>query len=119
MVLDADEALALPFLGERIRKGAEGTPVGRPGERFVSPISVPKPPGRYYFLFGAPIPTAGVDPADKQQCADLYASVQAQLEGCIDYLLAKRKEDPYEPLLPRAAAEASWNFDRQAPTFKL
>jgi len=51
----------------------------RPGERFVSPVSVPKLPGRYYFLFGEPIPTGGVDAADREACAALYTKVQAAL----------------------------------------
>ena len=156
MLLDADELLALPFLGQRVAKSAASTPVGRcamdaamhrapctmhrapctnahhapctmhrvpctmrhapctmhctdpnhapctmhrvpctvhhapctmhrapypsrPGERFVSPVSVPKLPGRYYFLFGEPIPTGGVDAADREACAALYTKVQAAL----------------------------------------
>ena len=55
------------------------TPCCRPGERFVSPVSVPKLPGRYYFLFGEPIPTGGVDAADREACAALYTKVQAEL----------------------------------------
>ncbi|KAL3915951.1 MAG: hypothetical protein SGPRY_007022 [Prymnesium sp.] len=80
------------------------------------------------------MPTTAVDPRDRQACATLYSSVQAranpgdqdcistlweELEACLDYLLRKREEDPYEPVLPRAAAEASWGFEKQAPTFPL
>ena len=36
-------------------------------------------PGRYYFLFGEPIPTGGVDAADREACAALYTKVQAEL----------------------------------------
>ena len=119
MVLDADELLGLPFLGERVAEGAKKTPVGRPGERFVSPVSVPTVPGRYYFLFGEPIDTSGVDPTDKEACAALYGQVRAELEASLDYLLEQRKADPYEAFLPRALVEATWNFTRQAPSFKL
>lgn len=117
MLLDADELLALPVLGERVAEAAKRAPVGRPGERFVSPISIPKLPGRYYFLFGAPIDTRGVSPSDKEACAALYTSVQAELESCVQYLLERRRSDPWEPLLPRAAVEATWNWTRQAPSF--
>ena len=55
------------------------TPPCRPGERFVSPVSVPKLPGSYYFLFGEPIPTGGIDAADREACAALYTKVQAEL----------------------------------------
>ena len=116
---DADEALNLPYFGNQLEESAKRTPVGRPGERFVSPISVPKLPGRYYFLFGTPISTSGVDPTDKESCAALYSSVQRELEACIDYLLEKRRSDPYEAVLPRAAVEASWGFQTQAPSFRV
>lgn len=121
MLLDADEMLALPFLGERIARGAEEAPVGRPGERFVSPLAVPNPAkiGRFYFLFGSPISAAGVDASDRDECAALYASVKAELQRSIDYLLERRAADPYQKLLPRAAVEASWNWERQAPSFDV
>ena len=86
---------------------------------FVSPVSLPKVPGRFYFLFGSPISTAGVDPTDKEACAALYQQVRAELEASLSYLLEQRKRDPYEQLLPRAAVEASWNFTRQVPTFRI
>merc|ERR1719163_143026 len=78
MVLDADELLELPYLGERAAESAKRAPVGRPGERFVTPVSVPKLPGRYYFLFGEPVDASQVDPNDKDACAALYASVRAE-----------------------------------------
>ena len=119
MLLDADELLKLPFLGERVAEGARRAPVGRPGERFVSPVSLPKLPGRYYFLFGRPIPTAELDATDREACAAVYASVQRELERDIAYLLERRRTDPYEAPLPRLALEAASNFTRQVPTFSL
>ena len=119
MLLDADELLELPYFGQRVAEGAKKTPVGRPGERFVSPVSVPKLPGRYYFLFGSPIDTSAVDPTDKEACAALYGSIKTELEASLDYLLEKRQADPYEAPLPRVAAEASWNWTRQVPTFTI
>ena len=76
MLLDTDELLALPVLGDKVRQSAASAPVGRPGEVFVSPVSLPKLPGRYYFLFGEPIPTGGVDAADREACAALYTKVR-------------------------------------------
>ena len=119
MVLDADELLQVPILGERVKESAKKTPVGRPGERFVTPVSVPKVPGRYYFLFGEPIDTSSIDPTDKEACAALYAKVQTELEADLKYLIERRKTDPYEAFLPRALVEATWNFERQAPSFRL
>jgi len=119
MLLDADEMLELPYFGERLRESAKSTPVGRPGERFVVPLSVPQLPERFYFLFGAQISTAGVDASDAEACVAVYEAVRRELESCIDFLLSKRQQDPYRALLPRAAVEASWNWTRQAPSFTL
>ena len=119
MLLDADELLQLPYVGQRVAEGAKKTPVGRPGERFVSPVSLPKLPGRYYFLFGSPIDSSSVDPTDKEACAALYAAVRADLEASIAYLLEKRRADPYEAPLPRVPFEASWNWTKQVPTFTI
>jgi len=119
MLLDADELLQLPYFGQRVADGAKKAPVGRPGERFVSPVSLPKLPGRYYFLFGSPIDTSAVDPTDKEACAALYANIKTELEASLSYLLDKRRADPYEAPLPRLPIEASWNWTKQAPTFPI
>ena len=119
MILDADEIERLPLLGDRVRDGAARMPVARPGERMITPLSVPKPPGRYYFLFGKPIDTSHVAPSDRDACAALYKDVKMSLEADIEYLLEKRADDPYEAPLPRAAVEATWNWTRQAPTFRI
>lgn len=119
MLLDADELLNIPFLGERLTESTKNAPVGRPGERFVAPLSLPSVPGRYYFLFGRPIDTRGVNAKDKEACTALYASVQEELEATLGYLLDKRKEDPWEPVLPRAAVEAASNWTWKAPSFKI
>ena len=90
------QVLALPVLGERIAEGARGTPAGRPGERFVSPISLPKIPGRFYLLFGAPIETGAVDAADREACAALCVEllsnvppVRACIHTCILMCMAR------------------------------
>ena len=41
-----------------------------------------------------------------------------ELEEALQYLLSKRDADPYQEVLPRVAVEASWNWDRQVPTFR-
>jgi len=93
----------------------------RPGERFVTPLSVPAPWRfrRFYFLFGEPIATNGVDAADKAACDALYGRVRRSLEADLAYLLRQRENDPYEPFLPRVAVEASWNWTRTVPSFPL
>ena len=44
--------------------------------------------------------------------------VARELEEALQYLLSKREADPYQEVLPRVAVEASWNWDRQVPTFR-
>lgn len=47
-----------------------------------------------------------------------HPQVKSDVEGGLGYLLRKREADPYRDLLPRLAYEASWNGERQAPSFK-
>ena len=121
MLLDADERLQLPYFGARAAEEARRTPVVLPDEKFVTPLSVPAPWRfrRFYFKLGSPIETGEVDAADREACAALYSRVKGELEGDLQYLLDRRRDDPYERFLPRAAVEASWNWTRQVPTFGL
>ena len=119
MLLDTDDLLALPVVGARALETARRTPVALPGERFITPISIPAPWRfrRFYFFLGKPIDTSGVDPDDRAACAALYEQAKADVEQGVQFLLERRKADPYESFLPRAAVEASWNFSRQVPSF--
>ena len=121
MLLDADDVLRTPLLGERAAETARRTPIALPGERFVTPVSLPAPWKfrRFYFALGAPIPTEQVNATDRAACAALQQSVKAEVEAQLDYLLERRSHDPYEPLLPRLAVEASWNWTRQVPSFTI
>lgn len=121
LLADSDELLALPAgLGEAVRRAAEGVPRARLGEQFVSPLALPSlQPRRYYFCFGRPFDTAGVDPKERQATARLYRQVRAELEGCVQWLLERREDDPYERFAPRILYEAAADWKRQAPTFKL
>eukprot|EP00850_Spirogloea_muscicola_P016943 SM000141S00887 [mRNA] locus=s141:318599:323764:+ [translate_table: standard] len=128
IVFDTEEVLQLPFLGDRARRTAQRVPSARPGrstrevdETFVAPIVAPKLPRRLYFLFGAPIQTAGKSCLqhllkDKEGTEKLYQQVKAELEDGLSYLLEKREEDPYDSFVFRAFFEATWG-GRQAPTF--
>lgn len=75
-------------------------------------------PRRYYFLFGAPIETSPELAQDREACQQLYQEVKGRVEGGIGYLLRKRETDPYRDLLPRVAYEASWGWQRRAPSFE-
>jgi hypothetical protein len=67
MLLDVDELLQLPVVGERARETARRTPIAMAGERFVTPLAVPAPWRfrRFYFAFGQPIETSHVDARDR------------------------------------------------------
>ena len=47
------------------------------------------------------------------------AEVQRELEGDLAWLLARRTEDPYRAPVPRVPVEASWEWKKQAPSFKV
>lgn len=119
MLLDADEKVRMPHFGRLAAKRAVAVPAGRRGERFVSPLTMPTIPNRYYFLFGQPLQTDWIDAADKEACASLYSTVRTELEQAIAYLLEMREADPWKSWCPRVAVEALYGWKKQMPTFEL
>eukprot|EP00232_Nephroselmis_pyriformis_P021879 CAMPEP_0182856028 /NCGR_PEP_ID=MMETSP0034_2-20130328/2193_1 /TAXON_ID=156128 /ORGANISM="Nephroselmis pyriformis, Strain CCMP717" /LENGTH=728 /DNA_ID=CAMNT_0024987063 /DNA_START=30 /DNA_END=2216 /DNA_ORIENTATION=- len=125
-VADQDDVLNTPFLGDFARSLAERAPQARrgaaksegaPQDTFVFPVIRPKVPNRFYFLLGEPIKTEKADLEDPARVDALYKEVKGSLEGGIDYLLRKRKDDPYGDFLMRMLYESTWGGE-QAPTFK-
>ncbi len=45
--------------------------------------------------------------------------MQRELEGDLAWLLARRTEDPYRAPVPRVPVEASWEWKKHAPSFKV
>jgi hypothetical protein len=84
----------------------------------LQPLIAPAVPRRFYFLFGAPLETEPALASDRAECERLYRGVKATVEGGLGYLLRRRETDPYGELLKRAAYEASWGWERQAPSFE-
>ncbi|KAG6544924.1 hypothetical protein Mapa_013616 [Marchantia paleacea] len=124
IVLDQEELLRVPFLGDYLRKSASAFPAARinatgevANETFVFPLAYPKIPPRMYFLFQQPIPTEGMADSinDKEAMNDLYLKVKGEVESGLDYLQQKRNGDPYKEFAPRVLYEAT--NDSQAPTF--
>jgi len=133
IILDAEELKNTPILGQMVSARTEGLPQARRGvsaagsgkngeeeqESFISPLAVPKlPPRRLYFLFQKPITTSAEDLKDRVRCEELYNEVKGQVQGGLDYLLSKRKEDAYEDFGKRVVYEAT-RMGKQAPTFPL
>ncbi|CAM9128034.1 unnamed protein product [Scytosiphon promiscuus] len=98
MVLDGDELLEVPLIGERLKKSSTAAPSARGGsskEQFVSPLVLPKLPSRLYVRFGKAITLDGIDKKDKQACQKAYESVKDEVEVGIDALLRAREQDAY------------------------
>ena len=136
-LLDIDEvnalSRALPFggaggAGRDAERQRARIPAARVGvnaveevadvDAFGLPLIAPAVPRRFYFLFGRPIETAPELAADRAACQALYGDVKAAVEGGLAYLLRKREADPYGDFWRRVTYEASWNFERQAPSFE-
>ena len=131
IVADAGDVLATPFLGDMMRERARQMPAARavdtrateegaPEELFLPPVVAPNGlPKRFYWKFGKPIECAKMDPAaaDDPQLVDaMYESVKEDVQGGIQYLLAKRDSDPFGDTGARLLWEAA--AGRQAPSFK-
>lgn len=120
MLADSRELRANPLVGPWLETRLQGVPKARAGaedEVFVPPLTAPGVPSRFYFLFGKPVETEGEDVEDPACEMALYQRVRTGVEESIDFLLAKRGEDPYGQLAPRLLYEATWQ--RPAPTFEL
>ncbi|KAF0908345.1 hypothetical protein E2562_024757 [Oryza meyeriana var. granulata] len=78
-----------------------------------------KIPGRFYYRFGKPIPTKGMQDVmtDKQAASDLYLHVKSEVQAMIAYLLEKREEDKFRSILPRMLYQFSWGHDSEIPSF--
>ena len=108
---------------------------GQSEEAFVQPLIVPRAPERYYFKFGKPIRTGEIfaqttttrkNATRKTRRAtrtlprgtragERPAERRASVEDGIDWLLARRSEDPFKDTPGRVIWEAA--AGKQAPTF--
>lgn len=90
------------------------------GEDIRFPLALPSltGPARFYFSFGAPVDTAPLDPKDRNACAAVNAQVKAAVQAEIDWLLLKRRDDPFAALAPRLLYERL-HPGQQAPTFAI
>ena len=103
----------MPLVGDFFRSRVDAIPSLVPDDKFVPPFGAVTP-ARHYFLFGTPIPTAGIRPDDREACAAAYTALRGQVEAGIDTLREEvRPADPYRELVPRTAWEAL--YDAPAP----
>jgi hypothetical protein len=120
MLLDAEEILNIPVIGDRIRRNSKNAPNARPGveDQFVAPLIFPKmPPSRVYFLFHEAYDTAGINVYDKKACRELYTTIKNKVIGGVNSLCKFRDEDPFKEFIPRVVYEVATGS--QAPTTPL
>jgi len=116
MVADSTEILNLPFLGDFVRSRTDLLPKAREQETFVAPVSVPRLPSRFYFLFLKPVQTNDLDYKDKKACQDAYDKIKADVEDGIAKLLKDRENDPFKDFGARVFYEAVNNRTAPQPT---
>uniref|UniRef100_A0A0D9Y8E3 Serine aminopeptidase S33 domain-containing protein n=1 Tax=Oryza glumipatula TaxID=40148 RepID=A0A0D9Y8E3_9ORYZ len=75
-------------------------------------------PGRFYYRFGKPIPTKGMQAVmtDKQAAGELYLHVKSEVKAMIAYLLEKREEDKFRSILPRILYQLGCGHDSEIPS---
>jgi len=102
--LDSDELLNAPLVGPFFRERVAKMPSLVQDDVFVPPVGTILP-ARYYFAFGAPLPTDGIDPADDAAVEAAYAELRAGVLGGIERLRELRERDPYSDFAQRTAYE--------------
>lgn len=114
ILMDSQELLDAPAAGDFFRSRIAGLPSFVDGDVFVPPVGLITPQ-RHYFLFGQPISTRDIDPADRRACEEAYGRLRAAVRGGVGRLQRVRDRDPYRDLLPRTAYEAATGAPAPAP----
>lgn len=125
MVLDYNDLMKIPIMRDYINevnrdsvKFRDETSGEVANTNVCVPVLLPKIPGRFYYLFGKPIRTKGMEKMlkDKDAANQLYLQIKSEVEHNIDYLIKKREEDPFRNLIDRKIYQA---FNpSEIPTFK-
>jgi len=126
-VLDGDDVLNLPVVGDFFRERSSRIPQARRGvnvseehvDQFVQPLITFNAPSRFYYAFGRPITTTPEMANNKAECEEVYQEVRGGVDDCLSWLLRNRERDPYKDVLKRVAYEYAWGGSRKAPTFSL
>lgn len=117
VLLDSDELLGLPVIGDFFKNRTQDLPSFVEGDVFVPPLLAPRiqGPKRMYFLFHKPIRGTAAFGEDPDL---LQKDVQDAVESGIEKLLKARKSDPFQDnMLARLTYEAA--VGKQAPSFEL
>ncbi|XP_059652628.1 phytyl ester synthase 1, chloroplastic-like isoform X2 [Cornus florida] len=127
LVLDHNDLMRIPVVNDFIRKSNQEAIRLRPttdgeihNQDMFLPGILPKVPGRFYYLFGKPIPTKGKKEMlkDKRNAKELYLQIKSEVERNIAYLIKKREKDPYRGVIERTVYRATSAPTDQVPTFE-
>ncbi|XAR54563.1 Diacylglycerol O-acyltransferase [Bertholletia excelsa] len=127
LILDYDELMKIPVLNDHIRKSnEEGIRLRTEldgevaNEQLYFPGLLPKIPGRFYYLFGKPIKTKGMEVMlkDKTYAKEFYLQIKSQVQSNIEFLIRKREEDPYRSIFNRSFFWVTSKPARHVPTFE-
>ncbi|KAJ4778894.1 Esterase/lipase/thioesterase family protein [Rhynchospora pubera] len=131
ILLDYNDLKKLPFydsLDKKLNEGPVGAAVrlrsdyeGEVANQELHPIVLaPKIPGRFYFLFGKPIKTKGMEKElrDRDNAQQMYLQVKSEVEKCLSYLREKREKDPYRSIFSRLVYQATHGSNSEIPTFE-
>ncbi|XP_071727485.1 phytyl ester synthase 1, chloroplastic-like [Rutidosis leptorrhynchoides] len=110
LLIDYNDMKHIPYFDQMVKdynRGRKNVRAEMEGEIAKQPlhipISMPKIPGRLYFMFGKPIRTKGKEHMfdDKYYVQDLYLQIKCDVEKSMAYLLRKREDDPYRSIVER------------------
>ncbi|KAL2345754.1 hypothetical protein Fmac_007039 [Flemingia macrophylla] len=110
LVLDYNDLMKIPIVNDEIRNMNRDSVKFRhelsgevANQNLSLPVVLPKIPGRFYYLFGKPIRTKGMDKLlkDREIANKMYLQIKSEVESNLNYLLKKREEDPYRNIIDR------------------
>ncbi|XP_027350283.1 acyltransferase-like protein At1g54570, chloroplastic isoform X2 [Abrus precatorius] len=110
LALDYNDLMKIPLVNDYIRNMSRDSIKFRDeisgevaNQNITFPVLLPKIPGRFYYLFGKPIRTKGMEKMlkDREIASQLYLQIKSEVERNIDYLIKKREEDPYRNFIDR------------------
>ncbi|XP_020963915.1 acyltransferase-like protein At1g54570, chloroplastic [Arachis ipaensis] len=99
ILFDFNDLAEIPYFIEYVRELQRGSVKfrdeisGEVASRDIAPpLILPKLPGRFYYLFGKPISTKGMENMlkDREAANKLYLQIKSEVENNMGYLLKKR-----------------------------
>ncbi|XP_025627364.1 phytyl ester synthase 1, chloroplastic isoform X3 [Arachis hypogaea] len=130
ILLDFNDLAKIPYFIEYVRELQRGLVKfrdeisGEVASRDIAPpLILPKLPGRFYYLFGKPISTKGMENMlkDREAANKLYLQIKSEVENNMCYLLKKRQEDLYRNFIDKRLYQTLYprSESDQTPTFKI